>query len=87
MLQQVGQQAVTEKGFEDREHLSRKGMALLLAQPQALLGFLEEHSMAPRPRYFFTTSGAVRLRSVLKNTAQEDLGVIWPPGLASSGGS
>jgi hypothetical protein len=47
VLQEIGQEAVTEKILGDRERLGREGPALLLAQAQALLGFFEEDLNGP----------------------------------------
>ena len=52
LLQEVGQQATTEKGTEHREDLGRKGAALLLAQPQALFGLFEKHLYGPAAHIF-----------------------------------
>ncbi len=52
MLQEVGQQAVAQKGLGDRVNLGGEGAPLLLAQTQALLGFFEKDLDGPAARTF-----------------------------------
>ena len=87
VLQEVGQQAVTETGTEHREDLGRKGAALLLPQTQALFASLKNTSMDQRPTYFCTTWMAVRVRSGVKKAVQEGSALILRPGRASGSGA
>jgi len=57
VLQEIGQQAVTEKGLGNRVNLGGEGTTLLLAQPQALLGFFEKDLNGPAAQILLHPGG------------------------------
>jgi hypothetical protein len=86
-VEEIGQDAVSEKRLGCREDLAGEATALLLAEAASLFGFFEKTSMEQRKMYFLTISLAESVGSVEKMAAHFGSGFFRARATVSASGS